>query len=235
MKGCSIRADCARGEHCHEHGDGMCMKVCRSHKNCLQGEICTDRYCRPGCNTDNDCKPSETCGPDGGCTCAKGYIKTPSGCQDIDECKSGGINVCPANMRCENKPGSHTCKCPAGTVADALRGCAPPDECQRDSQCSDQLACALDPLTGRKKCQDPCDVAFCTSKATCKTIAHKPYCSCPPQHRGDPTDPNIGCYKVECESDKECAGVQACDLKAYQCIGKLKIFSYQNYLPSNKQ
>ena len=216
MKGCSMRSDCARGEHCLDNG--MCMKVCRSHKNCLQGEICVDKYCRPGCNTDNDCKPTESCGADGTCTCAKGYIKTPSGCQDIDECK--GTNVCPATMRCENKPGSHTCKCPSGTVGDAIRGCAPPDECRNDLQCADHLACSTDPLTGRKKCQDPCDVAFCTNKATCKTIGHKPFCSCPPQHRGDPTDPNIGCYKVECESDQQCAGVQACDLRSYQCIGK---------------
>jgi hypothetical protein len=64
-------------------------------------------------------------------------------------------------------------------VGDVTTGCVQPDECTTDAQCPDQYACALDPSTARRRCQDPCNFAFCTEKATCKTIQHKPYCSCP--------------------------------------------------------
>jgi hypothetical protein len=108
-------------------------------------------------------------------------------------------------------------------VGDAATGCVQPDECSTDAQCPDQYACALDPSTARRRCQDPCNFAFCTEKATCKTIQHKPFCSCPARHRGDPTDPNIGCYKVECETSEECPGNLACDAQNLQCKGTYKV------------
>ena len=131
-------------------------------------------------------------------------------------------------MLCSNKPGSFECRCPVGMVGDTTIGCAQPDECSTDAQCPDQYACTLDPLTAHRRCQDPCNFALCTERATCKVIQHKPFCSCPPKHRGDPTDPNIGCYKVECETNDECAGNLACDAKNLQCIGK--IFKFVFYL-----
>ena len=95
-------------------------------------------------------------------------------------------------MVCSNKPGTFECLCPPGTVGNAKTGCTQPNQCFNDALCPDNLACVLDPLSGRNKCKDPCEFAFCTEKATCQTISHKPFCSCPPGHRGDPTDPNIG-------------------------------------------
>ena len=79
---CKLHADCARGEQCV---DGMCLKLCHTDKNCLQGEICIDKFCRPGCNVNNDCRKGETC-LNGHCQCSKGFISTPQGCQDINEC-----------------------------------------------------------------------------------------------------------------------------------------------------
>ena len=216
MPACALHTDCARGEQCN---NGVCLKLCHSDKNCLQGEICVNKFCQPGCNVDNDCKNGELC-LNGQCSCAKGFIKTPQGCADIDECSNAAVPVCPPPMVCSNKLGSFDCRCPAGMVGDVATGCVQPDECITDAQCPEQYACALDPSTARRRCQDPCSFAFCTEKATCKTIQHKPFCSCPPRHRGDPTDPNIGCYKVECETSEECPGNRACDAKNLQCIGK---------------
>ena len=214
MPSCKLRGDCAKGEQCVD--DGMCLKLCHSDKNCLQGEICIDKFCRPGCNVENDCRKGESCN-NGRCECTKGFISTPQGCQDIDECQNGN-NVCPAKMVCKNKPGSFQCVCPPGTVGDATKGCTNPNQCFNDALCADNLACVLDPLTGRNKCKDPCEFAFCTEKASCQTINHKPFCSCPPGHQGDPTDPNIGCYKVECVTDANCAANLACDAKSKRCI-----------------
>jgi hypothetical protein len=222
MLTCALHADCARGEQCV---DGMCLKLCHSDKNCLQGEICIDKFCRPGCNVNNDCKNGETC-QNGKCQCAKGYISTPNGCKDINECQNS--NVCPSPMLCSNKQGSYECRCPPGMVGDVNVGCTQPNQCSSDVQCPDQLACILDPLTSRNKCKDPCEFAFCTALATCKTIQHKPFCSCPVGHQGDPTDPNIGCYKVECEADNDCAPNLACISNQQRCVGKYTLNKTKN-------
>ena len=210
---CKLHADCARGEQCV---DGMCLKLCHSDKNCLQGEICMDKFCRPGCNVNGDCRNGETCN-NGNCECSKGFISTPNGCQDINECQ-GGQPSCPPGTVCENKLGTFICKCPPGTNGDPRTGCTKPNQCFSDALCPDTLACVLDPLSGRNKCKNPCEFAFCTQGASCQTINHKPFCSCPPGHRGDPTDPNIGCYKVECESNNDCAPTKSCDKKQQQCV-----------------
>ena len=56
----------------------MCLKLCHTDKNCLQGEICIDKFCRTGCNVDNDCRNGETCQNER-CNCKKGFISTPQG------------------------------------------------------------------------------------------------------------------------------------------------------------
>ena len=106
-------------------------------------------------------------------------------------------------------------------LEDSARGCRKPDECTRDSQCSEKLACIEDPVIGAKKCLNPCSFSFCTDKAICSVVKHKAFCSCPPQHRGDPTDAQIGCYKVDCENNLHCADNSKCDLETLRCVGKL--------------
>jgi hypothetical protein len=68
-----------------------------------------------GCNVENDCKNGELC-LNGQCSCAKGFIKTPQGCADIDECSNAAVPVCPPPMVCFNKLGSHECRCPGANV-----------------------------------------------------------------------------------------------------------------------
>ncbi len=219
MPECQSQAECARGEHCQK---GICLKICHSDKNCLQGEICVDRFCDPGCRTNTDCREGETC--NGGlCGCAAGFAKTPRGCVDIDECQDDP-DACPSPTKCINTPGSHTCQCPANTVPDPATGrCRPRDGCARDNDCAADLACLADPVTGERRCSDPCDVSFCTPKAKCSVVGHKPFCSCPSGHRGDPTDPAIGCYKVECEKDDDCPAERACDGQTLRCVGKFVV------------
>jgi hypothetical protein len=135
MPTCALHTDCARGEQCN---GGVCLKICHSDKNCLQGEICVNKICQPGCNVDNDCKNGELC-LNGQCSCAKGFIKTPQGCADIDECSNSAVAVCPPPMICFNKLGSFECRCPAGMVGDVTSGCVQPDECATDAQCPDQV------------------------------------------------------------------------------------------------
>ena len=219
MPNCESHGECARGEQCNRKG--MCLKLCHTDKNCLQGEICVDKFCDPGCHVDSDCRGGEHCSG-GQCMCSPGFINTPDGCRDIDECEN---DICSPGMKCINTKGSYTCKCPANMFQDAASGlCKKPDGCRSDNDCdSERHGCIADPLQGgARRCLNPCDHSFCTKRATCQVIGHKAFCSCPPMHRGDPTDPNIGCYKVGCDGDDDCADSLACDQNALQCADPCK-------------
>merc|ERR1712106_855826 len=121
--------NCAKGERCL---DGLCTKVCHSDKNCLQGEICIDSTCQPGCNKEEDCRPGEIC-QGGSCVCAVGFINTPKGCQDINECEN---SICHPSANCANIPGSFKCTCPRGLVGDPYtKGCKNPNECTTNRDC----------------------------------------------------------------------------------------------------
>ncbi len=105
-----------------------------------------------------------------------------------------------------------------------MLGCRSADWCSSDAECADTLACLPAPLRqdGKRKCLDPCDVSFCTTKAKCSVVGHKAFCSCPPRHRGDPTDPSIGCYPVECEEHKDCPDDRVCDANSLRCAGRIQ-------------
>ncbi len=122
-----------------------------------------------------------------------------------------------------NTQGSYLCECPSNHVRDPVLGCRSADWCSSDAECADELACLPAPLRrdGKRKCLNPCDVSFCTAKAKCSVVGHKAFCSCPPRHRGDPTDPKIGCYPVECEADGDCPEDRACDPNSLRCAGAL--------------
>lgn len=57
-----------------------------------------------------------------------------------------------------------------------------PEPCQSDNDCIENEACYMG------LCQDPCEFAsVCAPTAQCQTKLHRPICSCPKGHEGNPT------------------------------------------------
>lgn len=221
---CSDSVSCAIGERCDNN---VCAKVCYTNNNCLPGEICNERgTCQTGCLTETDCPPTQVC-QNGKCKCGHGFIGTPFGCTDIDECSD---QVCHKSALCENTPGSFKCACPEGTVGDAYTspGCLKPNQCTRNEDCARNLAC----LEG--KCTEVCSIAECGINAICQANEHKAYCQCPPGHLGDPTDKANGCFRVECISSDDCDSSRFCNPQINKCQSKsdfsLSLFYYKTTL-----
>lgn len=209
---CNNNNACAVGERCN---DAVCVKVCYSDGNCLQGEVCKKGVCLPGCAADKDCRTSQIC-IQGQCKCTQGFIETPQGCTDKDECQN---HPCHTTALCKNTLGSFSCVCPEGKVGNPSEdpGCSHPVQCRRDSQCDDKLICK------RGKCTDPCEGNKCSKNAICSVSKHKITCSCPPKNLGDPYDFNLGCFKVECVVDDDCSAEQFCDGHSNKCINTCEI------------
>jgi hypothetical protein len=207
---CQDNSVCAVGERC---SDNVCVKVCYGDSNCLPGEVCLRGVCEPGCAADSDCRTSQIC-IKGQCKCGLGFIGTPQGCQDINECED---RPCHHSAVCQNLQGSYKCICPEGTVGDPFiePGCLLPNQCVRNTDCADNLVCK----TG--KCQDPCEEVRCGPNAVCNVFNHKLTCSCPTNHLGDPFDVKLGCFKVECLEDSDCATDRKCDSEINKCLSKL--------------
>lgn len=206
---CVDNAHCAIGERC---SNNICVKVCHADSNCLPGDVCVKGVCQAGCSTDSDCRQSEICIRNQ-CKCNNGFIATPSGCVDINECES---HPCHSSAACENEIGSYRCSCPKGTAGDPFvePGCIAPSQCMVDVQCSDNLACR------KGKCVDTCLETRCGPNAVCSMFNHLAACSCPPGHLGNPDDSELGCFKVECTIDSDCTDDRYCDVQTNKCISK---------------
>ncbi|KAJ8890121.1 hypothetical protein PR048_009628 [Dryococelus australis] len=207
---CSHAEECAVGERCD---DGACVKVCYGDSNCLAGEVCLDGTCRLGCGSDQDCHTNQLCIRNM-CRCGSGFKTGPGGCQDINECED---SPCHPTAKCSNTPGSYRCECPGGMVGDPFLepGCRPPDECSQDNDCSDTLACV------KGHCSDPCTLkegTKCGPSAICNVFDHVATCVCPAGHLGVPADTKIGCFKVECITNEDCALNKYCDRQSNKCI-----------------
>lgn len=145
--------------------------------------------------------------------CGAGFKMTPRGCQDINECLQ---NPCHESAVCANTVGSFRCSCQPGTVGDPYLapGCVSPDECRSDTDCASTLSCV------QAHCTDPCVVTQCAQSAVCSVQNHQAYCSCLPGQVGDPSNPDIGCYKVECVNNNDCAPNKHCDPQNNKCTSK---------------
>lgn len=209
---CSDSISCAIGERCDNN---MCAKVCYTSNNCLPGEICNERgTCESGCSSEADCPPTQVC-INAKCKCGRGFIGTPFGCSDIDECSE---SPCHQSALCENTPGSFRCACPAQTVGDpySAPGCLLPDQCARNEDCANNLACF------EGKCTDACHIAECGRNAVCEGNDHKALCHCPAGHLGDPTDKPIGCFRVECVTSDDCSVDKHCNPAINKCQSEYK-------------
>lgn len=160
---CTTDLSCATGERC---SNGMCSKICYTSNNCLPGEICINGLCEAGCLSDADC-PHLTICRQSKCVCDKGFINTPDGCGDIDECAD---RPCNSNAICENTLGSYRCLCPDNYIGDPYgsTGCKKSDECQKNSDCPSNLSCK------NKKCVDNCALGAkqCSQNAICQVEDH---------------------------------------------------------------
>lgn len=208
---CKDNLNCAIGERC---SNGICAKVCYTNNNCLPGEICNERgTCQSGCSSDVDCPTTQICA-NGKCKCGLGFIGTPFGCVDIDECTD---YPCHRTAQCQNIPGSFKCVCPEQTVGDAYAepGCTPSHQCKSNTDCDDDLTCA------QGKCIEPCALRECGRHAQCVSINRQASCQCPSGHLGDAMDKAIGCFKVECTTNEDCPLDRQCQSDTYKCTSKL--------------
>lgn len=202
---CRDTNSCAVGERCYNE---VCVKVCYTNNNCLPGEVCNhDGVCQVGCQSDQDCPATKVC-LDKNCKCSTGFIGTPYGCSDIDECSQ---NPCHPTAACENTPGSFKCVCPSGTVPGS-EGCVLPNQCQKHADCASTLSCE------NGKCKNPCESIQCGRNALCAVSNHKAMCQCPEGHLGDARDAQVGCFRVECLSRNDCGPFRNCHEETNKCI-----------------
>lgn len=203
-------SECVDGEVCV---NGVCMVICSSDGNCPVREVCINQYCQVGCRTDGDCQLNELC-TSNRCLCKPGFISTPTGCKDEDECLS---HPCHTTAVCVNTPGSFFCRCREGDIGDGYTGCRSPGECPNGNvDCPPNSACGKDEH-GIPKCIDPCGEEPCGPHARCLVSNHQFQCSCPKVDlfTGDPYDKHKGCIKVECLRDTDCPTDKQC--KDFYC------------------
>lgn len=226
---CRDHSGCAIGEKC---SDNICHKICHSSSNCLHGEHCSFGICIPGCKADSDCSNNQVC-KSMECQCQSGFEYVKDECINVNECLN---NPCHPSAQCIDTQGAYKCICSAGAVGDPYKmGCLLPNQCRRDSNCEDSLAC----ING--KCANPCNSNGCGLNAICSVLKHRITCSCEKGYLGNPLDKNIGCFRVECVDDVDCSSDKYCDMKSNKCTGKSLFFlflmivvtkSFIKYLPN---
>lgn len=204
---CQDNSGCAIGEKC---SDNKCHKICHTSANCLHGEHCSMGVCIPGCKTDSDCLNNQGC-KSSECHCLPGFQFINDECINVNECLN---NPCHPSAQCIDTLGSYKCICPTEAVGNPYKtGCLLPNQCRRDSQCEDSLAC----IEG--KCSNPCQDDKCGSNTLCLVINHRVTCTCEKGYIGNPLDKNVGCFEVECVDDSNCSGDKYCNAKSNKCKG----------------
>lgn len=99
-----------------------------------------------------------------------------------------------------------------------------------DAECSTDLECPNEKACINYQCIDPCNLrGACGLNALCRTVLHRPRCSCPQCHTGmankecrpDPkcleTQPRPISPEVSCIVDEECPGNMACNAQSGEC------------------
>lgn len=211
---CQDNSNCAMGETCN---DNKCLKICHSSSNCLHGEHCSAGVCIPGCKSNSDCTNNQLC-VSNECECAPGFKRNNGECTNLDECLN---NPCHPSAQCIDTEGSFKCICPTDAIGDPYKnGCLLPNQCRRDSQCDNSLACM------RGKCSNPCQSNACGRNAVCQVNQHRVTCTCEKGHLGNPFDKNLGCFKVECISDLDCPNDKYCNPQSNKCSGKHSVIMY---------
>ncbi|XP_044151196.1 latent-transforming growth factor beta-binding protein 2-like [Bufo gargarizans] len=178
------------------------------------------------------------------CHCHRGFLKGPSGCEDVDECHVAeitGLQACPPHSTCHNTIGSFSCSCDEGFVF-GLDGkhCVDIDECAFENRCRRELGnlCVNNDGSYRCSCQagfqesglscidvDECkeNSNICSGIGVCENVVGSYRCGCQAGFRGN------GTY---CEDENECAsGRHGCDTNAHcgNVIGSYFCQCYQGF------
>lgn len=215
---CQDNSGCAIGEKC---SDNICHKICHSSSNCLHGEHCSSGICIPGCKVDSDCLNNQVCEVNQ-CKCSNGFKLINTQCVNINECVN---NPCHPSAQCLDSYGSFKCVCPTGAIGDPYQtGCMLPNQCRRDAQCEQSLACI------KGKCSNPCNTTSCGINAICSVNKHRMSCICENGYLGNPFDKKIGCFKVQCVDDLGCPTNKRCNEKTNKCTGTCITLFFLSFL-----
>lgn len=104
-----------------------------------------------------------------------------------------------------------------------------------DAECSNDLECPNEKACIDLKCIDPCTLrGACGINALCKTVLHRPRCSCPqcyvgmantichPDSRCDSTQPRPSTNEFNCSGDEDCPTTLACNAQTGDCYNPCK-------------
>lgn len=160
---CSINAECAQDKACVNL---RCIDPCPG--TCGLNALCRVTNHNPICS----CAPGNTGDPFIRCS-ALPAIRTPPKETPVNPCVP---NPCGPNAQCRIVGETPVCSCLPNYVGRAPN-CRP--ECTLNSECSANLACI------NERCQDPCP-GSCGFNAVCNVVSHSPFCTCIPDHTGDP-------------------------------------------------
>ncbi|KAG8537275.1 hypothetical protein GDO81_024793, partial [Engystomops pustulosus] len=187
----------------------------------ISGDLGTSR---PGQSTHNppgdvdECAALDSpCGPNANCTntigsftcrCLRGFLKGPSGCEDVDECHVAeitGLQACPPHSTCHNTLGSFSCSCDQGFVF-GLDGkhCVDVDECAFEDRCRRELGNLCVNTEGSYRCHcgagfqesglsctdvDECEKSpdICSGIGVCENVVGSYRCGCRAGFRGNGT------------------------------------------------
>ncbi|KAF7389943.1 hypothetical protein HZH68_011800 [Vespula germanica] len=220
------------------NNNGNCIKIelnnvqCHLDHDCNDNEKCLSGRCVEACNTiqcgyNAQCKSTYHTAT---CVCASEFIGdayiectkvtfpplppnqpecySNSDCAQDKQCiNSLCLNPCIATKPCGKNSFCHVenhnsiCKCPQSYIGDPRVNCIPPKiitECSSNSDCAGNTAC----FNG--VCINPCN---CGPNAKCIVANHYPSCVCPHGYSGNP---QLGCFKLDCESDNECNDAATC-------------------------
>ncbi|KAK7075250.1 hypothetical protein SK128_022664 [Halocaridina rubra] len=207
--GCSESSQCSHDFECIDQQcqDPCLLLQCVTNAVCIVTEHKAKCECLNGYMGDAElycALPVITeCSQDYECPLHQGCINGK--CVDLCE----AIHPCGFDAICsilDNKPlRAMSCSCPDGYDGDPQIACTPSKaisgtKCVSDISCPLMLAC----ISG--KCQSPCP-AGCGAGASCSVINHHPVCHCQPSYAGDP---EIGCFKINCQSDRDCLNSEVC-------------------------
>lgn len=171
------------------HSSAICQNTLGSFTcSCPPGMVGETLKGQSGCRTAEECYSDAEC-PDSA-VCRKGK------CQDACD------KACGINAECTAKAHRPACRCPFQTSGDPFKECIQL-ECEVGNDCASDEACI------NQKCVNPCTLQnVCGQNTNCSAVNHQAYCSCLPEHYGDPLQ---GCLMVVlCNDNTLCPASSKC-------------------------